>query len=211
MTITPKDFIGIEAAGDGWFGVGEIESDVADAFDELIQRQRALQHLTARVRPPVAVSERAAALLAEVDALLRPFEAARDRHLAGRLLERPGRGQAMVPDYEIDRFEDNVVSGRITFGSFHLGGGGAVHGGSIPLFFDEVMGWLAAYQGDRTRTAFLHVNFRNPTMVGHPLTFTVRIERDEGRKIFVAGELHDGETLLADLEGLWVRLRPGQP
>jgi hypothetical protein len=33
----------------------------------------------------------------------------------------------------------------------------------------------------------------------------------EGRKAFVRGELLDGDTLLAEANGLMVRLLPGQP
>ena len=210
MTITPEDFIGREAASDGWFGVGEIDPDVANSFDVVMRRLREVQNLAGRVAPSAEASEQVAELLEQVKTVLEPFEAERDRHICGRLLGVPGRGQALVPEYEIESFDDDTVTGRIVFGAFYLGGGGAVHGGSIPLFFDEVMGWLAAYQAGRARTAYLHVNFRNPTMLGRALKFSVRIERLEGRKIFIAGALMDGDTLLADVEGLWVRLRAGQ-
>ena len=72
------------------------------------------------------------------------------------------------------------------------------------------MGWTAAYGRDRLRTAFLHVNFRSPAMVGHELRITTWIDREEGRKLFIAGTLDDDNTRVADVEGLWVKLRPGQ-
>ncbi len=209
MTLTPKDFIGMAQAEDGWFGVGEIEPDVAESFAELIERQRSLQDAIASVRPPVAVIDEAADLLGRVESLLRRFEAEPDRHVYGRLLALQGRGQALVPEYEMDTFEDKQVHGRITFGPFYRGGLGSVFGAAIPLFFDEVMSWLAGSGGDRTLTAYLNVNFRAPTMLGQPLTFTVRITREEGRKIFVAGTLMQGDTLLVDVDGLWIRSSTG--
>jgi hypothetical protein len=37
------------------------------------------------------------------------------------------------------------------------------------------------------------------------------IDRIEGRKIFVAGRLCDGDDVLCEAEALFVRLNPGQP
>ena len=37
------------------------------------------------------------------------------------------------------------------------------------------------------------------------------VSRAEGRKIFVEMRLCDGSDVLADGEGLFVRLKPGQP
>ncbi|MGV0600350.1 PaaI family thioesterase, partial [Mycolicibacterium pulveris] len=37
------------------------------------------------------------------------------------------------------------------------------------------------------------------------------IERVEGRKIFIEGRVLDGDTVLADAEALFVKLKPGQP
>ena len=37
------------------------------------------------------------------------------------------------------------------------------------------------------------------------------VVRAEGRKIFVDMRLMDGDALLAEGEGLFVRLKPGQP
>ena len=36
------------------------------------------------------------------------------------------------------------------------------------------------------------------------------MDRREGRKLFVAGTLHDGSAC-ADLESLFIELKPGQP
>ena len=37
-----------------------------------------------------------------------------------------------------------------------------------------------------------------------------RVDRIEGRKRFVSGELRHGDTVCAQAEGLWVELLPGQ-
>jgi acyl-coenzyme A thioesterase PaaI-like protein len=118
---------------------------------------------------------------------------------------------ALIPEFAVDRSSDHSVTGRVTFTPFHHGGGGAVHGGVIPMVFDQVLGRLTNVPGrGRARTAYLHVNYRQVTPIGTELRLDATIEREEGRKIFAGGRLRRGEELLADAEALFVRLRPGQ-
>jgi hypothetical protein len=50
------------------------------------------------------------------------------------------------------------------------------------------------------------------TPINAPLTIRGRADSAEGRKVFVSGELTDGEgSVLAEAHGLMVRLLPGQP
>jgi hypothetical protein len=63
-----------------------------------------------------------------------------------------------------------------------------------------------------SRTAFLHVDYRKITPIDTLLVLRGRVTSTEGRKAFVSAELLDGEdTLLAEANGLMVRLLPGQP
>ena len=61
------------------------------------------------------------------------------------------------------------------------------------------------------RTAYLHVNYRKIAPIEKDLQVQAGIDRIEGRKIFVAGRLLDGDDVLAEAEALFVRLKPGQP
>jgi acyl-coenzyme A thioesterase PaaI-like protein len=127
-------------------------------------------------------------------------------------VEVPGRAQALVPVVHLDEQDERHAAGRVTFSRFYLGRNGAAHGGAIPLVFDDVLGRLSGAGGrPPSRTAYLHVNYRAITPVGRELQVTARFDREEGRKRFLSGELRDGGTLCADVEGLFVALRPGQP
>jgi acyl-coenzyme A thioesterase PaaI-like protein len=94
-----------------------------------------------------------------------------------------------------------------------LGRNGAAHGGAIAMLFDSLLGFTAAKltRSPYQRTAYLHVNYRKIAPVEKELQLDAGIERIDGRKMFVEGRLTDGDTLLADGEALFVRLRPGQP
>ena len=86
-----------------------------------------------------------------------------------------------------------------------------MHGGAIPLVFDELMGRVVSACGSPARTAFLHINYRSITPIEAPLTVEAHLAAEEGRKRHMRGVLRHGDTVCADAERLFVALRPGQP
>ncbi len=121
-----------------------------------------------------------------------------------------GRGSALVPPLE--EILVDVAGGRaradVTFGTSYVGAGNAAHGGAIALLFDEFLGLTANAGRPVVRTAYLHVNYRNVTPMRTKLSVHAHIDRIEGRKRYVVGELRHGDTLLADAESLFVELQP---
>jgi acyl-coenzyme A thioesterase PaaI-like protein len=134
------------------------------------------------------------------------------KQIFARRLDLPGRGQTMSPNFIPTAGDDEHVEGTVTFGRYFLGGGGAVHGGAIPLLFDEVLGRLASSR-DRApaRTAYLHTDFRSITPVGEELAVRAWFVSEQGRKRLLRAELTHGDTLCAEAEGLFIELRPDQP
>ncbi|AFC54347.1 hypothetical protein MPRI_47040 [Mycobacterium paraintracellulare] len=134
------------------------------------------------------------------------------RQIFARRLDLPGHGQTMAPSITITAGDHDGVSGTVTFGRYFLGGGGAAHGGAIPLLFDEVLGQLAN-SGDRepSRTAYLHTDYRSITPIGKELTVRGWFVSEQGRKRILRAELCHGDTLCAEAEGLFIVLRPDQP
>jgi acyl-coenzyme A thioesterase PaaI-like protein len=134
------------------------------------------------------------------------------RQLFARRLDLPGRGQTMAPNFIPTEGDHESVEGTVTFGRYFLGGGGAVHGGAIPLLFDEVLGRLAS-SGDRApaRTAYLHTDFRSITPVGEELAVRAWFVSEHGRKRLLRATITHGDTLCAEAEGLFIMLRPDQP
>ena len=141
----------------------------------------------------------------QLTATLQQWAVDEDDSPIGTRLELPGRGHPLLLPFVADEWTGSAVRGRVIFGRFYLGGNGAAHGGTLPLLFDEVMGRLNS-SGGRTvgRTAYLHVNYRHITPIGQELQLDATLDRVECRKRFVTGRLHDGDTLVADAEGLFV-------
>ena len=145
--------------------------------------------------------------------LLAPYRAREGRSPAGRAVELPGRGSLLLLPWRIVAAGPDGIEMTGVFRRYHLGGNSAAHGGVLPLLFDDLFGMIVHYAGvPISRTAFLHVNYRQVTPLDTPLTVHGRVERTEGRKTFISAELVDADgVVLADSEGLMVRLLPWQP
>ncbi|MUL44776.1 PaaI family thioesterase [Mycobacterium sp. CBMA293] len=181
-------------------------------YGRFVESVRTVSDLARGVDAPDDVITQAANLIEQANALLAPFDADEWHSPSGRRLDLPNRGGVLnVPaDFQVT---DGRIAGSVRFRRFHLGRNGAAHGGAIGLFFDSLLG-QAAYRLTKSpfqRTAYLHINYRQIVPVERDLQATATLERVEGRKIFLTGALLDGDTVLADTEALFVKLKPGQP
>jgi acyl-coenzyme A thioesterase PaaI-like protein len=182
-------------------------------FGRFVAAMRRLQDLAVSADPEDGIWEDAADRAAALVELLGPFEADEGKAPAGRTPDLPGMGSLLLPPWTLTRYAPDGVEMTGYFTRFHVGGNHAVHGGVLPLLFDHMFGMISHAAGRPiSRTAFLHVDYRKITPIGTPLAVRGRVTSTEGRKAFVSAELVDGDdTVLAEGNGLMVRLLPGQP
>jgi acyl-coenzyme A thioesterase PaaI-like protein len=197
---------------DTWRRPGVADPGGGAAYGPMIEALRDFLDKVAAAKPDeptlVALTED----LRSWSARLAPMAVEEREQIFAHRHDLPGRGQTMAPALVILEGDANSVRGRVTFGRYFLGGNGAVHGGALPLLFDEVLGRLANAGGRaRSRTAYLHVDYRSITPVGAELEVRAWYVSEEGRKRLIRAELRHGETLCAEAEGLFVALKPGQP
>jgi hypothetical protein len=86
----------------------------------------------------------------------------------------------------------------------------AVHGGVIALVFDELLGSLGAILGIGGFTGTLKIVYRSLTPLGQPIRMRSWVDREEGVKIFIKGEMHTmdangEERLCSESEGIFIR------
>lgn len=197
---------------DPWQNDPVAGGDEGRRYADMIGLLRTVQTLAVSTRTPDDVTDAVSVHFHEVARLLAPWVVSEQRSTAGKRQDLPGRGHPLLPPVVVDEQTENTITGRVRFDRFYLGGNGAAHGGAIPLLFDEVLGRLSnASRRPRARTAYLHVNYRAITPIDADLVVRARIDRDQGRKRHLTGELHHGDRLVADAEGLFVVLLPGQP
>ena len=101
------------------------------------------------------------------------------------------------------------VLGTMVVTDAMVGAPGRLHGGVMMAFVDEALGLVCLHLGAEAMTASLTVDLRAPAYVGATLTLRAWIERRQGRKWFMRGEVHEGDRLLAEARGLWMEPRPG--
>ena len=102
---------------------------------------------------------------------------------------------------------DSELHAEHVFDAPYNGPPTAVHGGVIALVFDELLGTLGAMSDVGGFTGTLTIRYRSLTPIGRPIRMRSWIDRTEGRKTFIAGTMHDGETLCAEAEGVFIRPR----
>jgi acyl-coenzyme A thioesterase PaaI-like protein len=197
----------------GGFNPPEPTTKGGPDYGRFIEAVRRLQDHARAVDAPDEVITQAADQLEKLSALLSPFDADEWASPSGRRMDLPMRGNVLSVPLSYRKTADGRIEGEARFARFHLGRNGAVHGGSLGMLFDTVLGLTASVLtgSRRQRTAYLKIDYRNIVPVEKDLQFNSGIERDEGRKIFVSGRLTDGDTLLTEAEALFVRLKPGQP
>ena len=194
-----------------WRGKAPRDADGGVAYARMIEELRGFLNQVAGARPDPETSRELARTLATWSERLAPLAVPEAEQPYARRHDLPGRGQTLLPPQYRVVHEAGRVEARVTFGRYFLGINGAVHGGAIMSTFDDLTGRVANGGGrSPARTAYLTVNFRAIAPIEAELTARVWIEREEGRKRFVRGQLLHGETLCADCEGLYVALNPGQ-
>ncbi|BBY18046.1 PaaI family thioesterase [Mycolicibacterium litorale] len=182
-------------------------------FGRFLSAMRRAQDLAVSADPDSETWDRAADLVEELVGLLGPTEAAEGVGPANRVPSLPGAGSLLMPPYHVTKFDSDGVELTVQFSRYHVGGNYAVHGGVLPLMFDSTFGMVIHATGRPiSRTGFLHVDYRKITPIDVPLTVRGWVREAEGRKAFVNAELRDAdENLLAEANGLMIRLLPGQP
>ncbi|MFQ5696929.1 MAG: PaaI family thioesterase [Myxococcota bacterium] len=120
-----------------------------------------------------------------------------------------GRSNPIAPPIEL-WVEGDRVLGRARYGAAYEGPPGHVHGGMIAAAFDELLGYTQSLTEHPGMTGRLVVHYRRPTPLYTDLEFEGSVLRVEGRKIFTSGTLRAEGRLLAESEGLFIRVDPGK-
>lgn len=189
----------------------DLSADDAAAWGQMASELRGLHDAVASLPFDRAVVDELAADLRGWRERLVPLAGEELEQANGRVQQLPVRGHAMLPEFVIGSAGSGRVDGTVTFGRYFMGGGMAVHGGAVSLVFDEVLGILASVEAKTiTRTAYLHTDYRALTPIDVELTVTARIDRVEGRKIFVKGEMRHGDVVCAEADALFLQLTPAQ-
>ena len=82
------------------------------------------------------------------------------------------------------------------------------HGGVVAAVFDDVMGYVLQLHRTPAFTGRLTVSYRAPTPLGRDLHVRAHLVDRSGRKLTIRSTMTDGETTVADAEGLFIAIPP---
>jgi acyl-coenzyme A thioesterase PaaI-like protein len=98
------------------------------------------------------------------------------------------------------------AEGTVVIGQLFQGGPGLVHGGILALLIDHALGCVAAGPDRPAMTAGLDLRYRRPTPIGVPLTVSVRLERIEGRKLYLSATIAAGSQITVEADAMFLTL-----
>ena len=96
----------------------------------------------------------------------------------------------------------------VELGAAYEGPPGHLHGGYCALVLDHLLGEVASQGSIETMaaTATISFTYQRPTKLGH-VHAAAAIQKTEGRKIFIAGQIAVAEGTTVTAEGLFIVLR----
>ena len=120
-----------------------------------------------------------------------------------------GVANPLAPPVRMSIIEDPatgqpVVVGEARYGGAYEGPPGCVHGGYVAAAFDEVLGMTQSVTGKPGMTGTLTIRYRKPTPLFADLRFEGRVDRVEGRKIFVVGQSFAGGELTCEADAVFI-------
>ena len=105
-------------------------------------------------------------------------------------------------------WEAPLARGAAIFTSPYEGPPNCVHGAIIAGGFDQVFNVANMKSGVAGPTAYLHVEYKRPTRLLHPLTFEGWVDRVEGRKSYCKGHIVQDDVVTCEAEGLFIQVSP---
>jgi acyl-coenzyme A thioesterase PaaI-like protein len=117
---------------------------------------------------------------------------------------RLGRCRLGITHRLIDK--DGVSYSSVVCDSEYEGGPQVAHGGWTASVLDEMLGTTSVMQGQLVVTASLTIDFIKPVPINRELEGRAWIERTEGSRVYLAGELRlaSSNALLAKANGVFV-------
>ena len=96
----------------------------------------------------------------------------------------------------VNRKVGDEVHATYEFSAKHSGAPGIAHGGAVAALVDDVCGGLLFIVREPAVTRTLNVEYLKPVLIGVTYHLVARVERREGRKLFVVCEGRDDDGTL---------------
>lgn len=120
--------------------------------------------------------------------------------------DRPFSGDCSPWSVEPDvRRHGEGVRATVTFGSSHEGAPQRCHGGIVAGLFDDILGSVLGVIGEGAFTGELAIRYVAPVPLHRELVCLCRLDRRDGRKLYLSGELLDEDAVVARATATFIR------
>lgn len=108
--------------------------------------------------------------------------------------------------YHLEVYRDgDGVRTRHTFDERHAGAPGIAHGGAVATVLDDLFGFTLYLVGEPAVTGHLSVDYLAPVLVNTPYELRARLDRREGRKLFLIAEgTNEAGTVVVRADAIFV-------
>jgi acyl-coenzyme A thioesterase PaaI-like protein len=104
---------------------------------------------------------------------------------------------------------DEAVT-EVSLGRAFEGAPQRAHGGMVAALIDETMGLILAIHEVLAFTVQLDITYRAPTPVGQPLLARARLDRRDGRKLYMSAEVTHDDVVVATATSIFVAVDPAR-
>ena len=115
-----------------------------------------------------------------------------------------GRVNPLAPPMGFTLGDDHNARTTIRLGLAYQGPPGRVHGGVVATLLDHIMGYAAGTVGRWIFTRSLTIDYDHAVPLFDELELAARVDRIDGRKIWVSGEIMVSGSPLVRARGLWL-------
>jgi len=98
-----------------------------------------------------------------------------------------GRCNPIAPPLHITH-SDGLSRCTVTLDERFVGAPGISHGGVVASIYDQMCGHAVVWSGMRALTIRLTIEYRRPTPLHAPVTFSARVARVDGRSLWLEGD-----------------------
>jgi hypothetical protein len=116
-----------------------------------------------------------------------------------------GQSNPIASNFDI-WFEGDRIHGRVKMGWQYEGPPNCVHGGMVAALFDQFLGVGQKLTGQPGFTGILKTRYIKPTPIDTELRLEGWVERVEGRKNVLKGEMWAGDVNTASCEGVFISI-----
>jgi acyl-coenzyme A thioesterase PaaI-like protein len=195
---------------ENWQAKRQVSAKIKDLIELLVTSDadiEVLDNISNSLDSAVAALENSPRYFGKVDYLENgPYQSFSD--VSHELSPLSGLSNPLSPPVKIE-VKDGKASGSVFCGWAYEGPPGTVHGGFVAAIFDQFLGMaqMIGKQPGMTGRLIVHYHARSP--LNKELQLKAWLERVDGRKTIIHGEMFDGDNKTASCEGLFIAPKDG--